>query len=148
MSDEILMTADIIDYLGKYENGVLVLLSIGYKGEFSEGTIYYSNEMLSLTVDESIEEELGMKIELWDGYRDLLISILKKVVPYNEIINRLDEVDFTIYVEDDESTEGEEVDDDDIDSDDGEPGDDDDDIESDDEDDYDDDDDDSKEDEL
>lgn len=147
MSDEILMTADIIDYLGKYENGVLVLLSIGYKGEFSEGTIYYSNEMLSLTVDESIEEELGMKIEFWDGYRDLLISILKKVVPYNEIINRLDEVDFTIYVEDDESTEGEEVDDDDIDSDDGEPGDDDDDIDEDDYDDEDDDDD-SKEDEL
>ncbi len=131
MSDKILMTADIIDYLGKYENGVLVLLSIGYKGEFTEGTIYYSNEMLSLTVDESIEQDLGMKIEFWDGYRDLLISILKKVVPYNEIINRLDEVDFTIYVEDDESTEGEEVDDDDIDSDD---------------DDYDDDD--SKEDEL
>jgi hypothetical protein len=134
MSDKILMTADILDYLGKYENGVLVLLSIGYKGEFSEGTIYYSNEMLSLNVDESIEEDLGMKIEFWDGYRDLLISILKKVVPYNEIINRLDEVDFTIYVEDDESEEGEEVDDDDIDSDD---------------DDYDDDDDDdSKEDEL
>jgi hypothetical protein len=144
MSDEILMTADIIDYLGKYENGVLVLLSIGYKGEFTEGTIYYSNEMLSLTVDESIEEELGMKIELWDGYRDLLISILKKVVPYNEIINRLDEVDFTIYVEDDESTEGEEVDDDDIDS---EEDYDDDEIESDDGDD-DDDDIDSKEDEL
>ena len=143
MSDEILMTADIIDYLGKYENGVLVLLSIGYKGEFTEGTIYYSNEMLSLTVDESIEEELGMKIELWDGYRDLLISILKKVVPYNEIINRLDEVDFTIYVEDDESTEGEEVDDDDIDS---EEDYDDDEIESDDDDD--DDDIDSKEDEL
>lgn len=147
MSDEILMTADIIDYLGKYENGVLVLLSIGYKGEFTEGTIYYSNEMLSLTVDESIEEELGMKIELWDGYRDLLISILKKVVPYNEIINRLDEVDFTIYVEDDESTEGEEVDDDDIDS---EEDYDDDEIESDDGDDDEDDEDDidSKEDEL
>ena len=147
MSDEVLMTADIVDYLGKYENGVLVLLSIGYKGEFSEGTIYYSNEMLSLTVDESIEEELGMKIEFWDGYRDLLISILKKVVPYNEIINRLDEVDFTIYVEDDESTEGEEVDDDDIDS---EEDYDDDEIESDDYDDEDDDEDDidSKEDEL
>ena len=147
MSDEILMTADIVDYLGKYENGVLVLLSIGYKGEFSEGTIYYSNEMLSLTVDESVEEDLGMKIEFWDGYRDLLISILKKVVPYNEIINRLDEVDFTIYVEDDESTEGEEVDDDDIDS---EEDYDDDEIESDDYDDDDDDDDDidSKEDEL
>ena len=116
MENQLEITADILDYLGKYENGVLVLLSIGYKGSFTEGTIYYSNEMLSLTVDESIEEELGMKIEFWNGYRDLLISVLKKVVPYNEIINRLDEVDFTIYVEDDESIEGEEVDDDDIDS--------------------------------
>ena len=77
----------------------------------------------------------------------VLISLLKKVVPYNEIINRLDEVDFTIYVEDDESTEGEEVDDDDIDS---EEDYDDDEIESDDYDDEDDDEDDidSKEDEL
>ena len=80
-----IITADIVDYLGKYENGVLVLLSIGYKDTFTEGTIYYSDEMLALTVDESIEQDLGTPIELWDGYRDLLISILKKVVPYNDL---------------------------------------------------------------
>lgn len=93
------ITADILDYLGKYENGVLVLLTIGYKGEFTEGTIYYSNQMVALTIDESIEEDLGTKIELWPGYRDLLISILKRVVPYDEIINRLDEIDMSIYGE-------------------------------------------------
>jgi hypothetical protein len=113
--DEITITADIVDYLGKYENGVLVLLSIGYKGEFTEGTIYYSNESLALTVDESIEKDLDMPIELWKGYRDLLISILKRVVPYNEIINRLDDIDFTQYfTEGEEPKQGEDVDENDI----------------------------------
>jgi len=114
--DEIKITADVVDYLGKYENGVLVLLSIGYKGEFTEGTIYYSNEALALTVDESIEKDLDMPIELWKGYRELLVSILKKVVPYNEIINRLDDIDFTQYfIEPEiESKEAEDVDNDDI----------------------------------
>lgn len=115
MENQIEITADILDYLGKYENGVLVLLTIGYKGDFTEGTIYYSNEALALTVDESIEQDLGMKIEFWDGYRDLIISILKKVVPYNEIINRLDEIDFSKYTEVGvESTESEDINEDDI----------------------------------
>ena len=116
MEQGVKITADIVDYLGKYENGVLVLLSIGYKEEFTEGTIYYSDKMLALTVDESIEQDLGTPIELWDGYKDLLVSILKKVVPYNEIINRLDEVDFADYFKDkDEDTQvGEDIDDSDI----------------------------------
>ena len=47
MDNEIKITADIVDYLGKYEDGVLVLLSIGYKEEYTEGTIYYSDKMKS-----------------------------------------------------------------------------------------------------
>ena len=99
MEEQLEITADILDYLGKYENGVLVLLTIGYKGEFTEGTIYYSDQMLALTVDESIEQDLGMKIEFWHGYRDLLILILRKVVPYSEMINRLDEIDVAKYID-------------------------------------------------
>jgi len=116
MDNEIKITADIVDYLGKYEDGVLVLLSIGYKQDYTEGTLYYSDKMLALTVDESIENDLGNPIELWSGYKDLLISILKRVVPYTEIINRLDDVDFTQYFGDVniESTEGEDIDEDDI----------------------------------
>jgi len=116
MSNEIKITADIVDYLGKYENGVIVLLSIGYKEEYTEGTLYYSDKMLALTVDESIESDLGSPIELWSGYKDFLVSILKRVVPYNEIINRLDDVDFTQYFGDVkiESSEAEDIDEDDI----------------------------------
>lgn len=109
-----MIKADIIDYLGKFENGVLVLLSINYNDNFTEGTIYYSDKVLSLTVDESIEKDLGMPIEFWEGYRDLLESILKRVVPYNEIINRLDDIDFSNYFKKDDTTFGEEIDESDI----------------------------------
>lgn len=111
------ITADIMDYLGKYENGVLLLLNINFDGNFSEGSFYYTDKMITLTVDESIEKEIGCPIELWTGYKDLVVSILEKVVPYNEIINRLDEVDFSQYfsnVDDGEVEFGEDVDEDDI----------------------------------
>jgi len=116
MDNEIKITADIVDYLGKYEDGVLVLLTIGCKDQYTEGTLYYSDKMLALTVDESIESELGSPIELWSGYKELLISILKRVVPYNEIINRLDDIDFEQYFDDTklESIEGEDIDNNDI----------------------------------
>lgn len=98
---DIVITSDIVDYLGKYENGVLVLLSINFNDKFSEGTLYYSSEDLVLTVDPEIEKEIGQPIEFWPGYRELLVSILKRVVPYDEIINRLDEIDPSEYRPDD-----------------------------------------------
>ena len=90
--------ADIVDYMGKYENGVLVLINLSLEGKFYEGTIFYSDKEIVLTPDSSIEEKLGSQIELWDGYKDLLESILKKLIPYEEISKRLDEVDFEKYV--------------------------------------------------
>jgi hypothetical protein len=115
MDNEIKITADIIDYLGKYEDGVLILLSVCYNDKFTEGTLYYSDKMLALTVDEDIENDIG-PIELWPGYKDLLISIFKRAIPYNEIINRLDDVDFEQYFGDvdDDSIKGEDIDEDDI----------------------------------
>ncbi len=116
MDNQVFIKADIVDYLGKYEDGVIVLLSINYNDEtFTEGTLYYSDKMLALTVDESVETEIGSPIELWSGYRELLEYILKRVVPYKEIINRLDDVDFSQYdTSKIESKEAEDVDDSDI----------------------------------
>lgn len=91
--------ADIIDYMGKYEGGVLVLLSIECDGYFTEGTIYYSNENILLTLDENVERMIGGPVQQWHGYRALLESILSRLVPYNEISGRLDEVDFDKYID-------------------------------------------------
>lgn len=90
--------ADIVDYMGKYETGILVLINVGVDDKFYEGTLFYSDKDIVLTVDNSIEEKLGSEIELWDGYKGLLESILGKLIPYEEISKRIDDVDFEKYV--------------------------------------------------
>lgn len=91
--------ADIVDYMGKYENGVLVLLSINCDGSFSEGTVFYTEDNLVLTVDQSIEDKLDGSIEEWSGYKDLLESIFKKLIPCSEISTRIDDLDLDKYVD-------------------------------------------------
>jgi hypothetical protein len=84
---EDIMSVDIIDYLGKHEDGILTLISIGYKDVYYEATFFYTKDLLALTPDEKLEQELGSIIEEWDGYNQLMFNILTKVVPYDEIIN-------------------------------------------------------------
>jgi hypothetical protein len=91
--------ADIVDYMGKYENGVMVLLSINCDGSFSEGTVFYTEDNLVLTVDQSVEDKIGVPIEEWNYYKELLESIFKKLIPYSEISTRIDELDFEKYIE-------------------------------------------------
>jgi hypothetical protein len=87
------MKFDILDYLGKLNDGVLVLIGLSYEDEYYDGTFYYTKEMLALTVDNTLEEKLGCQIEDWSGYRELMIEIIKRVVPYDEIIVRIDDFD-------------------------------------------------------
>jgi hypothetical protein len=95
---------DIVDYMGKMDGGVLVLLSINCDGSFSEGTIFYTSDNLALTVSEEVEEKIGTKIELWSGYKDLIESVLKKLIPCEELLSRIDDVDFSKYLEYDGET--------------------------------------------
>jgi hypothetical protein len=91
------MTIDIVDYLGKHENGVIVLISLGYDNSFYEATFFYTKEILALTPEDSLEEKLECDIEDWEGYEELMIDIIKKVVPYEEIINIIGEFDPSKY---------------------------------------------------
>jgi len=95
---------DIVDYMGKMDGGVLVLLSINCDGSFSEGTIFYTSDNLALTVSEEVEKKIGTKIELWSGYKDLIESVLKKLIPCEELLSRIDDVDFSKYLEYDGET--------------------------------------------
>ena len=95
---------DIVDYMGKMEGGILVLLSVNCDGSFSEGTIFYTPTNLALTVSEEIEKKLGTPIELWEGYQDLVVATLKKLIPCEELLKRMDDVDFAKYLEYDGET--------------------------------------------
>lgn len=86
------MIFDIIDYLGKYDEGVITLLSLKYDDNYYDATFFYKDEYVALTIDEDLESIIGV-IEEWVGYNNLVIDIMDKVVPYDEIINRLDEIE-------------------------------------------------------
>ena len=92
------MTFDIIEYLGKFEDGVLVLISLNYEDNYYDTTFYYKENFVTLTIDEDLEQVIG-QIEFWPGYNNLVLDIMKKVIPYNEIITRLDEIDFSGFLE-------------------------------------------------
>lgn len=100
------MTFDIIEYLGKFEDGVLVLISLNYEDEYYDATFFYKEEPLiqtfvTLTIDEKLEELIG-EIEEWSGYNNLVLELMKKVVPYDEMITRLDPVDVSGYLKNEE----------------------------------------------
>ena len=85
------ISIDILDYLGKHEGGILTLLSLGYQDKYYEATFYYREELVALTPDDRLEKELGCQIEDWEGYNNLMFNILKRVVPYEQMINIADD---------------------------------------------------------
>lgn len=90
---------DILDYLGKFNDGVFVLLSLSYGEYFYEATFYYTENMVVLTVDETLEKEIGTLIEDWPGYNDLMVSIIQKLVPYEEIVKTIGDLDISAMTE-------------------------------------------------
>ena len=91
--------SSILDYLGKFDGGIMVLIALSVDSEYYEGVFFYNEDSIVFSVDERLEQKIGSKIEQWTGYPDLLRGILKNVVPYKEMINRIDEVDLSEYME-------------------------------------------------
>lgn len=98
----------VLDYLGKFEGGIMVLIALTCDNEYYEGVFFYNAESIVFSVDEKLEQKLGHKIEELDGYPDLLRGILKDIVPYNQMINRIDDVDFSEYLGVKDQVSGEE----------------------------------------
>lgn len=101
------MTIDVLDYLGKHEDGIIVSITIGVDGEFYDGHFYYkeleNSELFVAVSCEQFQEKLNCEIEDWDKYDELIVEIVKKVVPFKEMIGRIDEFDpatYNLYRED------------------------------------------------
>jgi hypothetical protein len=95
------MTIDVLDYLGKHEGGVIVSITIGLDGEFYDAHFYYkeleNSELFVAVSCLQLEENISSKIEEWYKYDELIVEIMKKVVPFNEMINRIDEFEPAMY---------------------------------------------------
>ena len=87
------MKVSVLEYLGKWEGGILVLLSLEYMDKFYEGIFYYTGDKMIINVEENLTLSLGNYIELWDGYANMMEEIINLVEPYEDIYDSLDELD-------------------------------------------------------
>lgn len=88
---------DIIEYIGKLDDGIFILLTLSYQNEFYETIFYYKEAVVALTPDKKLEKKLKCKIEDWSGYSNLMLRIIEKIVPYSEMINIVNDFDSNIY---------------------------------------------------
>jgi hypothetical protein len=88
---------DIIEYIGKLDGGIYVILSLNYQEEFYEAIFYYEKDRSALSVEDKLEKKITCIIEDWDGYDQLMLSILSKVAPYDETIENLHGFDENQY---------------------------------------------------
>jgi hypothetical protein len=83
-----MITASILDYLGKYEGGILVSVGLMYEGNFYNGIFYYTSDKMIITTDDNFKEKVG-EIEMLEDYYSLMESIINMVEPYENIIGDL-----------------------------------------------------------
>lgn len=88
---------DIIDYIGQLAGGIYVVLSLNYNDEFYEGIFYYKENVVALSVEKTLEKKLKCEIEDWNGYNQLMLNIVNKVVPYDQMINIVNDFDKEMY---------------------------------------------------
>lgn len=86
------MNVSIASYYGKYEGGVIAILSFVHEDNYYEGTFFYNETKTLLTISDELEQAIGMPVESYIGYLDIIKSILSQMRPYNDIINELNEI--------------------------------------------------------
>jgi hypothetical protein len=92
------LTFDIIEYMGKVDGGIFVLLNLNVDNtNFYDAIFYYKENMVALTPDEEFEKLIGSKIEDFRGYNDLMVAIIRRVLPYADALNIVNEFDGSIY---------------------------------------------------
>jgi hypothetical protein len=97
----------VLEYLGKIGDGVLVLVSAVHDSEYYEATYFYKSDGDVLTLSEELESALTQTADA-PSMDDMLDAVRKKVVPYGQIVGRLDHVDFGRWLatEEEEGVDG------------------------------------------
>lgn len=87
----------VLEYLGKHDGGILVLVSLICDDITYDSTFFYNAENILLTIPEELELLIG-DITKHEDYIDIIKTILKKIVPYSEMYNRIDDIDFNKWI--------------------------------------------------
>jgi len=91
------ISISVVDYMGRLEFGVAVILSIKIGDETTEALYWYDNENRVLTLNEESMVIFGCsEIEDYEHYNYMMETILNMVVPFGEIYGDLKDFDFDI----------------------------------------------------
>jgi len=85
-----MITASIIDYLGKYEGGVMVSVGLMLGEEYYDAIFYYTETEMIINTDQRMKESIG-DIETHESYYTLMESLINMVQPYEEVYKTLEE---------------------------------------------------------
>lgn len=85
----------VLEYLGTIADGVLVLLSVVCDNVYSEATLFYNKTEFLVTISEELEAQLQKKLEDLPEYQKIIVDLQSKIVPFEQIVNRIDPVDIT-----------------------------------------------------
>ena len=90
--------ADVIDYLGKMDEGVVVSIGVLLDEIYYNGILFYSNNSILLSMNDEFEEKINSPVELWENYKLLLELIFSKLENPTTILNSLKEFDINKYL--------------------------------------------------
>ncbi len=92
------ISVSILEYLGKVEDGVLVLIGVVHNKIYYEATFFYTDKDIIFTISEELETVIG-EIKKHPEYTLILKDLIRMVVPYEQMIDSIDPVNFARWVE-------------------------------------------------
>ena len=92
------ISVSILEYLGKVEDGVLVLIGVVHNKVYYEATFFYTEMAMIFTISEELEAVIG-EIKNHPEYTLILRDLIKMVVPYSQMYDSIDPVNFARWVE-------------------------------------------------
>lgn len=87
------ITGSIIDYIGKYEEGILVSVGLMYNNKFYDAIFYYTKDQMIVNTDRKFREELGFHIQEHEDYLPLMKSLIEQCEPFESIIDQMVDIE-------------------------------------------------------
>ena len=88
------ITGSILDYIGKYEGGILVSVGIMYNDVYYDSIFYYTVDKMIINVEEKLTDALGHFIEEDEDYYELMLSIINQCEPFEKMVDQLKDIEF------------------------------------------------------
>jgi len=87
------ITASVIDYIGKYEGGIMVSVGLMLEGVYYDAMFYYTDKQMIINIDEEMKKIIG-DIENHKDYYTLMEFMINSVTTYEDMIETLSEMDY------------------------------------------------------